>query len=135
MSFKALIAFCLLLFNLSAEAQTKAKSEGTYAALTYNAEKSDQGKLVFDTSFFIFGRQLSEEEKKEKVTRVLQGDPSFRNLELLNANGAKDLMVIVHVEAQDKAALTKKIHFLLETLAVQEVKFQGETVPLDTFSF
>lgn len=129
-----LISFCALIASSVAQTQNINK-HAPRAALSYNAQKSEAGVIIYDTSFFIFDFNISNEEKREKEKEVLQNDRSFKKVELLDVNGTKDMMVIIHVETVNSKVLTEKIKNLLQTIGVYNVEYNGEIMPLEKFNF
>lgn len=132
---KACLIGLLSILSIASVAQSNAKTNAPRAALAYNAQKSESGKIIFNTSFFIFDYNISNAEKQTKTQEVMNIDPSFAKFELLDVNGTKDMMVIVDVEAADLASLSQKIKFLLERTGVYTVEYNGQTLPLEKFNF
>ncbi len=128
-----LIVFCI--FSLLAGAQTNTKNNMPRAALAYNAEKSGEHGVNYNTSFFIFDHHVPDSERSEKIRSILKADPSFKKLEILDVNGTKDMMVILDVSTLNSSVLTQKISSLLKELGVYTVEYNGETLTLDKFKF
>jgi hypothetical protein len=129
-----LVSFCAALAGVQAKAQPGNINQ-PHAALSYNAQKSDVGAIIFDSSFFVFDFNIDDSKKREKEIQVLKNDPAFKKLSILDVNGKKDMMVIVHVEAKNLKLLTEKIRSLLATIGVYNVEYNGGMMPLNKFEF
>jgi hypothetical protein len=130
---KGVLAGVLLACATFMQAQTNAKNNIPKAVLNYNPDKTGTGKIVYNSSFLIYDQHLSDLEKNLVVERLINSDASFKEIRFLDANGTKDMMVILQVEADDLDALSQKIRLLVERAGVHNIQYNNELVSLEKF--
>ena len=104
------------------------------ALLAFNAGKTGEVNIAYNTSFFIKDYNIDDDAKSKAVDEIMKKDKSIE-VKLSDVDDKTGLYVIVNLFAKDKKELSDKMRLILSAIGVQKVEYNGSMYALKEFSF